>query len=122
MTDASGLLSRLRSRGEEMLTQLSAELGQNPRFVNAMAGAMRGKEKLEQAVARVLREMSVPTRGELTRALARIDALERELASLERRVSVGSRKARPGAPRAKKPAAAPRGAGPRRAAKGEAAG
>ena len=77
----SGFLERLRSRGEEVLTQVSAELGSNPRFMQAMAGALRGKEKLEQAVARVLREMNVPSRSELKRALARIDALEREVAA-----------------------------------------
>ena len=80
MTVDSGFLNRLRSRGEEVLTQVSAELSSNPRFMQAMAGALRGKEKLEQAVARVLRQMNVPSRGELKRALARIDALEREVA------------------------------------------
>lgn len=85
MTDDPGLLGRLRSRGEEVLTQVSAELSQNPRFMRAMAGAMRGKEALEQAVARVLRQMNVPSRSELKRATARIDALERELAALKRK-------------------------------------
>ena len=83
MTVDSGFLNRLRSRGEEVLTQVSAELSSNPRFMQAMAGALRGKEKLEQAVARVLRRMNVPSRGELKRALARIDALEREIAALK---------------------------------------
>jgi hypothetical protein len=83
MTDDPGFLNRLRSRGEEVLTQVSAELSSNPRFMRAMAGAMKGKEKLEQAVARVLRQMNVPSRSELKRALARIDALERDLAALK---------------------------------------
>ena len=83
MTVDSGFLNRLRSRGEEVLTQVSAELSSNPRFMQAMAGALRGKEKLEQAVARVLRQMNVPSRGELKRALARIDALERDVAALK---------------------------------------
>jgi hypothetical protein len=78
-----GFLNRLRSRGEEVLTQVSAELGSNPRFMRAMAGALRGKEKLEQAVTRVLRQMNVPSRSELKRAAARIDALEREVAALK---------------------------------------
>ena len=85
MTVDSGFLNRLRSRGEEVLTQVSAELSSNPRFMQAMAGALRGKEKLEQAVSRVLRQMNVPSRSELKRALARIDALEREVAALKRR-------------------------------------
>lgn len=83
MTVDSGFLNRLRSRGEEVLTQVSAELSSNPRFMQAMAGALRGKEKLEQAVARVLRQMNVPSRSELKRALARIDALEREVTALK---------------------------------------
>ena len=85
MQQDDGLLNRLRSRGQEVLTQVSAELSQNKHFMQAMAGALRGKEKLEEAVERVLRQMSVPTRGELRRAVARIDALERELASLKLR-------------------------------------
>ena len=84
MSDDTGFLNRLRERGQEYLTQVSAELSQNPRFMQAMAGAMRGKEKLEKAVGRVLRQMNVPTRSELKRAVARIDALEKELAALRR--------------------------------------
>jgi polyhydroxyalkanoate synthesis regulator phasin len=84
MSDDTGFLNRLRSRGQEYLTQVSAELSQNPRFMRAVAGAMRGKEKLEEAVGRVLRQMNVPTRSELKRAIARIDALEKELAALKR--------------------------------------
>jgi poly(hydroxyalkanoate) synthase III subunit E len=84
MEDDEGFLNRLRSRGQEVLTQVSAELGQNKHFMQAMAGAMRGKERLEEAVGRVVRQMNVPTRSELKRAIARIDALEKELAALKR--------------------------------------
>ena len=84
MADDSGFFDRLRSRGQEVLTQVSAELGQSPRFQQAVAGAMRGKEKLEEAVARVMRQMNVPTRSELKRAIARIEALEKEMAALKR--------------------------------------
>jgi len=80
----TGFLNRLRSRGQEVLTQVSAELSQNPRFMQAVAGAIRGKEKLEQAVSRALRQMNVPSRSELKRALARIEALEKEVAALKR--------------------------------------
>ena len=41
-----GLLDKIRSRGEEVLTQLSAELSTNPRFARAMEGALRGKDRL----------------------------------------------------------------------------
>jgi len=95
MTVDAGFLNRLRSRGEEVLTQVSAELSSNPRFMQAMAGALRGKEKLEEAVSRVLRQMNVPSRGELKRALGRIEALEREVAALKARGRAGA-KPKPG--------------------------
>ena len=63
MTVDRGLLDRLRSRGEEVLTQASAELMSNPRFLKAMEGAMRGKERIEEAVGQALEQMNVPTRA-----------------------------------------------------------
>jgi predicted Zn-dependent protease len=107
MAEDSGFLNRLRSRGQEYLTQVSAELSQNPRFMQAVAGAMRGKGKLEQAVARVLRQMNVPTRSELKRAVARIDALEKELLALKRSRS----KAAPDRARARRPKSRAKAAG-----------
>ena len=102
MSEDTGFLNRLRSRGQEYLTQVSAELSQNPRFMQAVAGAMRGKEKLEEAVSRVLRQMNVPTRSELKRAVARIDALEKELAALPRaRAKAAPRKAKARRPKPK---------------------
>ena len=102
MAEDTGFLNRLRSRGQEYLTQVSAELSQNPRFMQAVAGAMRGKERLEEAVGRVLRQMNVPTRSELKRAVARIDALEKELASLKRgRPKAAPRRAPARRPKAK---------------------
>jgi len=78
-----GLLDRLRDRGEEVLTQVSGELMSNPRFLKAMEGALRGKEKVEEAAARAIKSMNIPTRTEFQEALARIDALERELLALQ---------------------------------------
>ena len=98
MTVDRGLLDRIRTRGEEVLTQASAELMSNPRFVKAMEGAMRGKEKLEEGVGRALKQMNVPSRTELKRAVSRIETLEREVLALKAKA-----KARPAAPR--KPAA-----------------
>jgi polyhydroxyalkanoate synthesis regulator phasin len=103
MTIDRGLLERIRTRGEEVLTQVSAELTQNPRFVKAMEGALRGKEKVEEAAGRALKQMNVPTRTELKRALSRIETLEREVAALKAKA-----KARPLAPKAARPKAAPR--------------
>ena len=105
MTIDRGILERIRARGEEVLTQVSAELTSNPRFMKAMEGAMRGKERLEHGVGRALKQMNVPTRSELKRALSRIESLEREVAALKAKA-----KARPAGPRksaARKPRAKP---------------
>jgi hypothetical protein len=96
MTIDRGILDRIRERGEEVLTQVSAGLASNPRFAKAVEGAMRGKERLEEGVGRVLRQMNVPTRSELKRALSRIESLEREVAELKARPAA---RARPPAPR-----------------------
>jgi len=106
MTIDRGLLDRIKTRGEEVLTQVSAELTSSPRFMKAVEGAMRGREKAEEAVGRVLKQMNMPTRTELKRALARIETLEREVASLKAK------------PRARP--AARRGASGRAPAKGDA--
>lgn len=82
MTDPS-LISKLKARGEEVLGQLSGQLMSNPQFMKAMEGALKGKQKLDQAVGRVLKQMNIPTRTEFKRALARIETLERELATLK---------------------------------------
>ncbi len=109
------LFERIRNRGEQVLTQLSAELTQNPRFVKAVEGAMRGREKLEQAAAKALRQMKVPSQGELRRANARIETLEREVAELRRSVRSRAAAGRPKV--AGKGRAASRGGARRRARK-----
>jgi hypothetical protein len=104
MTIDRGILGRIRSRGEEVLTQVSAELASNPRFAKAVEGAMRGKEKLEQGMGRALKQINVPTRSELKRALARIESLEREVAELKAKARPAAARRRPAA---RKPKAKP---------------
>ena len=72
MTTQRGVFDFLRARGEEFLTQVSNELMSNPRFIQAMQAAVRGKEWVDQAVARALRTMNVPTRTEFKQAVARL--------------------------------------------------
>ena len=79
-----------------MLAQVSAELMESPHFAKAVEGAVRGKQRLDEAVGRVLKNMNIPTRTEFKRAIGRIEALERELAA---------RKPAPGAARRRRPAA-----------------
>ncbi len=104
MSDERGVFERLRARGSEVFAQISHELMGNEHFVKAMQGAMRGKEKLDQAAARALKTMNVPTRTEFKRAVQRIDALERELAELKPRPgrAKGKTKPRPAARRTAK--------------------
>jgi polyhydroxyalkanoate synthesis regulator phasin len=83
MTIDKDLIDRLRSRGEEMLTQVSAELMQNPRFMKAMEGAMKGKERVDDVVRQALKKANIPSRSEFKRAVARIESLEEELADLK---------------------------------------
>jgi hypothetical protein len=85
-----GVFDFLRSRGEEFLTQVSNELLANPRFLKAMQAAMRGKEWVDEAVAQALRTMNVPTRTEFKRAVARVDALEREVADARREAAAAA--------------------------------
>ena len=103
MTVDRGLLDRIRSRGEEVLTQVSAELASSPRFMKAVEGAMRGREKAEEAVGRVLKQMNVPNRSELKRALSRIETLEREVTALKAKAKAKARPAASRRPAARKP-------------------
>jgi hypothetical protein len=82
------LFERLRARGEEMFTQLSSQLMENPQFVKAMQGALKGKQVLDEAAARALRQMNIPTRSEFKKAVTRIESLEKELSELRAKKSV----------------------------------
>ena len=62
------------------MNQISGELMQNPAFIKAMQGAIKGKEKVEEAATQALRGMNIPTRTEFKKALSKIEPLERELA------------------------------------------
>jgi BMFP domain-containing protein YqiC len=98
MTDENSVFQKLRARGEEVFSQVSGELMANPHFMKAVQGAMRGKEKLDEAAARALKTMNVPTRTEFKKALRRIEALEEELADLKK-AAAPRRPPRPRRPR-----------------------
>jgi BMFP domain-containing protein YqiC len=83
MTRSRSVLERLKERGEEVLTQISNEVVSSPYFARAMEGAMKGKQKLDQAVGQALKQMNIPTRSEFKRAVSRIEQLEQELASVK---------------------------------------
>ena len=83
MSVEKNLIDRLRERGEEVFSQISGQLMSNPQFTKAMEHAFRGKETMDRAVGRVLKQMNIPTRTEFKKALARIEVLEGELAALK---------------------------------------
>ena len=89
MSEDKGLFERLKERGDEMLTQISGELMQNPTFMKAMEGAMRGKQKLDAAAAQALRGMNIPTRSEFKKALSRVESLEHEVEALKAKLKKG---------------------------------
>jgi polyhydroxyalkanoate synthesis regulator phasin len=93
VSDDRSILDRLKERGEEVLTQVSGELMANQHFMKAMEGALRGKELVDQAAARALKSMNVPTRSDLKKALSRIDVLEAEVAALKKRAKAAPKKA-----------------------------
>ena len=76
------LFERLKARGEEVFAQVSSQLMQNEQFVKAMQGAIKGKEALDVAASRALKQMNIPTRTEFKKAITRIESLEKELAEL----------------------------------------
>ena len=80
MKEPREMFDFLRSKGTALVAQVSDELMKNPRFLSAMETAYRGKVHLDGAVGKALKTMNVPTRSEFKRAVARIEALERELA------------------------------------------
>ena len=93
MTIDKDLIDRLKTRGEEMFTQVSAELMQNPRFMKAMEGALKGKERVDELVRQALKKANIPTRTEFKRAVARIESLEEQVADLKKQAA-----AKPAAP------------------------
>lgn len=91
----------LRTKGSAVIAQVSDDLMKNPAFLRALETAYRGKERLDGAVGHALKTMNVPTRTEFKRALARIEALERDLAA---RSAAREAKPRAAAPRRRAPA------------------
>jgi len=83
VTVDKSLIERLKARGEEVFGQISSQLTANTQFMKAMEHAVRGKQTMDEAVGRVLKQMNIPTRTEFKKALHRIEALEAELAQLK---------------------------------------
>lgn len=91
MSADKNLIDRLKERGEEVFSQISGQLMANPQFVKAMEHAFRGKETMDRAVGHALKQMNLPTRTEFKKAVARIEALEGELAALKEQAAARKR-------------------------------
>ena len=100
MTRSRSVLERLREQGGEVINKISDEVMSSEYFAKAMQGAMKGKEMVDHAVGKALKQMNIPTRTEFRRAVSRIEQLERELA--EQKTAAAARKSKP---RARKPKA-----------------
>ncbi len=92
------IFDRLKERGEEVFTQVSGELMSNQHFMKAMESALKGKEIVDQAAARALKTMNVPTRSDLKKALSRIETLEAEVAALKKKGKAAPKKPAPRSP------------------------
>lgn len=112
MTKHKGVFEKLKARGEEVLNQVSTDLMSNPHFIKALQGALRGKERLDGAVGRALKQMNIPTRTEFKRALGRVESLEGDVAALKAQLKEAARakekpRKRASKPKVGAPAAAP---------------
>jgi hypothetical protein len=97
-TRSRSVFEKLKERGEEVLQQISNEVVASPVFAKAMEGAMKGKQRLDQAVGQALKQMNIPTRTEFRRAVHRIEQLEAELAAVKASAAAAP-KPRPRKPR-----------------------
>jgi len=100
MTRSRSVLERLREQGGEVINKISDEVMSSEYFAKAMQGAMKGKEMVDHAVGKALKQMNIPTRTEFRRAVSRIEQLERELA--EQKAAAAKPKPRPRKPKAAK--------------------
>jgi hypothetical protein len=94
--ERESVFERLRTTTEGLVGQVSSELMKSPAFTKALQQALRGKEALDRAAGRALKQANIPTRTEFARALRRIEALESELETLR------AAKAKPRRPAARK--------------------
>jgi polyhydroxyalkanoate synthesis regulator phasin len=85
------LFRSLRSKGEEMVTDVSNRILANPAFVEVLKKGMVVGEAVEKQVGSALKKMNVATRKDLSKMEGRIAELESELAALK---SAGAKRTR----------------------------
>jgi polyhydroxyalkanoate synthesis regulator phasin len=77
------LFDQLRARGEGFLTEVSNNIMSNPAFVEILKKGVAAKEEVDRKVADGLRAFKAMAGADLKKLEERVDALERELASLK---------------------------------------
>lgn len=106
MEDAT-ILRRLYGLGEEALGRLAEELLSNPRvaeaFSQALQRAIETKGRVDRNMQTVLGLLNLPSRGDLTRILTKLEAIQGSLVNLNLKVDrlmaerAGGRRRRKGA-------------------------
>ena len=86
------LFSQLRSRGEEVLTEVSNNLMANPAFIEVLKKGVAAKEEIDKRVAEALKTMNLATRKDVSRLEHRVVALEAELSELKAKKSAVRRR------------------------------
>lgn len=86
------LFSQLRSRGEEVLTEVSNNLMANPAFIEVLKKGVAAKEEIDKRVAEALKTMNLATRKDVSRLEHRVAALEAELSELKAKKSAVRRR------------------------------
>ena len=105
MSQRDSVFERLRTGTGGVISQLSSELMRSPAFVKAVQQALKGRELLDQVVARVRKQADIPTRSEFQRVVARIESLEDELARVKKAARARRRPAARKGTRKKAPSA-----------------
>jgi len=80
------LLERLYERGEETLAEVAEELAGGRGLTESLAGAIRraagAKEQLDQSMQALLGLLSLPSRADYEQLLAKVQALQGSLVSV----------------------------------------
>jgi hypothetical protein len=82
-TGGEGLKGRISSRGEDALSELAQLLLDNPLFKQALEVAFEARDRASQAGASAMRNLNVPTAGDVDRLGRRLRAVSERLEGVE---------------------------------------
>jgi hypothetical protein len=78
-----GLRDRISARGEEAIGEVAQILLENPLFNQALQAVFGAREVATQATAQAMRNLNLPTSGDLDRLGRRLRALSDRLEAVE---------------------------------------